>query len=443
MAWKQNPETGESYQVEDPRPGEGTETGYQNPNAPGRKRIPKFNQSNWKPPAPAAAPPLPPLPPGAPPPVAPPVQPISFNGGHYNPTTAPHGWDQSQPGQVEQMWGNNQALWFQSPQLDWVDAQQGKFENPWQGEQQVSGMLGSFANPGAGQQYWNGAQGEFNRMGSGLGAGYTGPNNAQAAFDMTKGMLPGSMQPKFDAHYDRMSQKAMSNVNSQSAARGAYGSSAGLNGAIGAGLDIEAQRAKAHTDFMLADSANQRAWQDTLGTQGRNADLTGLDTFGSKLEGAKFGLDKFKAGGEMAFEAEQMDYDKKKSQAELAFDLDGATRDRLGAGIETAFESSDRRRGQVKDAFDAAGQVDDSRNERINGLYDRLSGFGTDVQNFVMENHDLLLSGDQAASDQAIEAMLAEAAQAQGWDERQIERVRRDVKDAIDAIPAAKKAKVI
>lgn len=442
MGWRQNPSTGESYQVEDPRPGEGTESGYQNHDAGGKKRVKPFS-GPWTPPPAPATPAAPPLPPGTPPPAAPPVQPISFNGGHYNPTTAPFGWDQSQPGQVEQMWGNNQALWFQDPRLDWVDSQLSQFENPWSGEQQVHGLMGTIANQGAGQQYWNGAQGTFNQMGQGVGKGYTGPNNAQEAYNMTKGMLPGSMQPQFDAYYDRMSDKAMSNVNSQSAARGAYGSSAALNGSIGAGLDIEAQRAKANTDFMLADSANQRDWQGLLGSQARGADLSGLGIFDSKLAGARFDLDKFKAGGDMAFRAEEMDYNKKKTQGDLAFGLDEMRRDRMGAGIETAFESSDRHRGQLKDAFDAAGQVDDARNTRINNVLSQIGDFEGDVVNFVSQNFDALLSGDQANVDQQIESWLAETAQAQGWDERQIERVRRDTKDAIDALSKAKTAKVI
>lgn len=422
MAWKQNPSTGESYQVPDEAPGAGTESGYQNPGPAKKPKVPPFSApSGLASAAPVnhpGAPQLPPLPPGTPPPAAPPVQPIAYNGGYYNPTTAPHGWDQSAPGGREQFWENNQNLWFQDPQLDWVDSQQGKFEDPWAGEQKVAGIVDSIGTPGAGQQYWNGVQGEFNKMG----------NNAQTAFDMTKGMLPGSMQPQFDKYYDRMKEKSVSDVNSQSAARGSYGSSAGLNGSIGAALDVEAQRAKANTDFMLADSANQANWQGILGTQGRNADLS---AFG-----------KTSLGGQLAFESERMGFDKDKAQADLAFGMDDQALERMGAGVSTAFGSSDRHQNKLNDAFGAAGQADDERDERINTLYAQNSDFTSDVQNFIQQNLDGLLSGDSEAVMQQIDAMIAQTGDERGWDVAERERIRRDAKDFIDLAAKAKTAGV-
>ena len=392
--------------------------------------------------APAAPPGVGPTLPPSTAPVFPqdPAQPIAFNGGYINPTTAPFGFDQSQPGQVEQLWDNNQAKWFESPQLDWIDSQIPKFEDPWAGEQHVAGMMDTIGNPGAGQQFWNGVQGSFNSMGAGLGQGYTGPNNAQAAFDMTKGMLPGSLQPKFDAYYDRMKQKVMGDVDAQSAARGAYGSNAALNGSIGAGLDVEAQRAKAETDFMLADSANQMGWQGLLGNQGRNADLSGLGIFGSKLQGANYDLNKLGTFGDLAFRSEGMDLDKKRTEADLAFGVDDQALERMGAGISTAFNSQQAHRGQLNDAFDAANIVDNERDERIETQYGHVEDFSNDVMNYVTQNYDAILSGDQAAFEQQIEAMIGQAADQRGWNQQQIERVRRDMKDFADIMFKAKAA---
>lgn len=399
--------------------------------------------------APATPPPgTPPVGPTLPPnnngPIFPqdPAQPISFNGGYFNPTEAPYGFDQSSPGVVEQFWGNNQNLWFNSPQLDWVDSMLPQFEDPWAGEQQVAGMMGSIANPGAGQQYWNGAQGTFNAMGNSLQSGYTGPNNSQTAFDMTKGMLPGSFQPQFDAYYDRMKDKVMSDVNSQAAARGAYGSNTALNNTIGAGLDIEAQRAKAATDFMFQDSANQMAWQGLLGNQGRNADLTGLGIFGSKVAGNQFQLDKMKTAGDLAFRSEEMDLDKKRTQADLAFGLDDQRLERMGAGISTAFNSQQAHRGQLNDAFDAANIVDNERDERINTLYEQNADFTNDVQNFLAENYEAILGGDSEAVEAQIMSMISQAADQRGWDQYQTERIMRDATEAIEAISKAKEAKL-
>lgn len=370
-------------------------------------------------------------------------QPISFNGGYYNPTTAPYGFDMTMPGVNQQFWNNNQNLWFQSPQLDWVDSQLPKFEDPWKGEQTVSGMLDTISQPGAGQNFWNGVGGSFNTMGAGLSSGYTGPNNAQAAFDMTKGMLPGSLQPQFDAYYDRMKDKVMSDVNSQAAARGSYGSNAALNNSIGAGLDIEAQRAKAATDFMLADSANQMNWQGLLGNQGRGADLSGLGIFGSKLQGANYDLNKLGLFGDLAFKSEGMDLDKKKTQADLAFGLDDQGLERMGAGISTALNSDQAHRGRLNDAFSASNIVENNRNNQINTLYGQVEDFSNDVMNYVMQNYDAILSGDMAAFEQQIEAMLAQTADQRGWDQQTTERVRRDMKDIVDAVAKLKESGMI
>ncbi len=371
---------------------------------------------------------------------APGVQPISFNGGSYNPTTAPYGFDMSAPGVGEQFWNNNQGMWFNSPQLDWVDSQLPQFEDPWAGEQMVGEIAGGIADPGAGQQFWNGVGGSFNSMGKGLESGYGGPNYAEEAYGMTKGMLPGSLQPQFDTYYDRMKDKVMSDVNSQSAARGAYGSNTALNNTIGAGLDVEAQRAKAATDFMLADSANQRDWQGMLGNQGRAADLTGLQTFDSKLKGSQFGLDKLGTFGDLAFKSEGMDFDKDSKQAELAFGMDDQKLERLGAGISTAFNSQSAHRGQLNDAFDAANITQGNREDRVNNLYNQTTEFSNDVMNYVMQNYDNILAGDQASFEAQIQAMLGQTADQRGWDDQTKERIWRDAKGVADLIFKGKEA---
>jgi len=335
--------------------------------------------------------------------------PMAFGvqGQHFNPTNAPYGFDMTQPGQGEQFWNNNQQLWLDSPSLDWVDSNLKNFDEPWQGEQFVSDMLSSIGGKGAGQQYWNGVGGNSNT--------YQGPNNAQTAFDMTKSQMPGSLQPKFDAYYDRMKDKVMSDVNSQSAARGVYGSNSALNNSIGAGLDIEAQRAKAATDFAFEDSANQRAWADSLSGQGRSADLSGTDAFRANLDAQKFDVDKFSTLGD------------------LAFGLDDSKASRLGAGVSTAFGSDDRHRGRLSDAFSGANTAQDQREERINKLYGQTSDFSNDTVDFLSDYYDQILGGDGAMSDQELQTLIAQTADQRGWDEQTRERIFRDAKAVIDA----------
>lgn len=364
--------------------------------------------------------------------------PISYNGGYFNPTTAPFGFDMTAPGEYEQMWKNNQGLWMQTPQLDWVNSLLPQFQDPWTGEQTAQNVMGTIANPGAGQQYWTGIQGSFNNIGNNVTGGYKGPNNASEAYGMTKGMMPGSLQPKFDAYYDRMHDKAMSDVNSQSAARGAYGSNAALNNSIGAGLDVEAQRAKAATDFELANSQNQMGWANLLGNQARGADLSGLGIYGANLQGAQLGLDKARLGGELAFKSEGMDFDKKKALADLAFASDEHKLSRLDAGVSTAFGLNKDYHDILRDAFGFAGGAQDRRERRVNTLYGQNEDFSNDVLGFLGENFDKLLGSDEKTFGSTLQNQIAQVADERGWNQQQQERIFRDAKAAWDIYMGSK-----
>lgn len=366
----------------------------------------------------------------------------SYGGGNttYKPTTAPYGFDQSMPGVNEQFWSNNQNMWFDTPGLDWVNGQLPQFEDPWAGEQAIAGSMG---NQGSryGADYWEGVSGSMNSPSEqAVGKGYTDPNLARLAFDRMGSALPGSLQPQFDAYYDRMKDKVMSDVNSQSAARGAYGSNTSLNNSIGAGLDMEAQRAKASTDFMLDDSANQRDWLTAYGQQGRAADLSGLGAYGANLEGAKHGLDKTKTLADIAFAADESELNRDKFNVDRARTLDDLQRSRLDSGISTAFGLDDSYRGRLEGAFKASDTAQGSRDDRVNTLYNQISGFSGDVQSFLMDNYDALLGGDMQMSDQELQTMIAQAADERGWDQQQQERIFRDAKAAMDILTSKKNA---
>lgn len=359
----------------------------------------------------------------------------------YNPTTAPFGYDMSAPGVREQFWNQNQGKWFDTPGADWVDTQLPQFETPWQGELTGSQIAGTIAQPGAGQQYWNGVQGQANTMTGAeksISGGYKGANNAESAFNLTGTQLPGSLQPQFDAYYDRMKQKAMSDVNAQGAARGSYGSNASLNNSIGAGLDIEAARAKAATDFALDDSANQRQWLDSYANQGRNADLSGQGAFGLDIEASKYGLDKTETLGDLAFKAEQMDFDKKKESADLAFDVDDHRLERVTTGMDAGLKSDELRGRRLNDAFGAAGDTQNAREDRVNNLFGAQKDLSNDVIQFAQENWNELMNADGTLNEQAIEALIAKTGDERGWNEQQREVFARDLKSGAEAIAAIK-----
>lgn len=152
----------------------------------------------------------------------------------YTPTTAPYGMDQTNPGVQEQYWNQNQNLWNK----------------------------GAFQGPGQGEQFWNQVQGNYNK----------------ASQDLT---------PQFDKYYDQARDKAVGAANQQANARGAYGSSAALNNVGNVISSVEGERAKASTDFMFQNSANQSRALDqygnmafgaqALGNQNRSLDLQGLN----------------------------------------------------------------------------------------------------------------------------------------------------------------------
>lgn len=352
------------------------------------------------------------------------------------------GFDMTMPGVNEQFWDKNADKWGASPSLDWVNGQLPQFQDPWAGEQAIGQSMGQPVSMQGGQ-YWNGVKGSMNTPSnaeSAIQGGYKGGNNALSAFNQTQDALPGSLQPQFDAYYDRMAAKNMSNVNSQSAARGAYGSNTALNGAIGAGLDAEAERANAATKFSLDDSANQRQWLDSLSAQGRSADLTGLDAFGANQKAAQFGLDKTKTMSDIAFGVDDRQLDRDKFGLDQAKTVDDLRRNRLDSGVSSAFGVDSAEINRLSGGGNASNTAQNSYEDRVNGLYDRISGFSSDVQDFIMDNTDKLLGGDAGMSDNELQTMIAQAADQRGWDQQQQERIFRDAKTAMDAINGKKSA---
>jgi hypothetical protein len=149
----------------------------------------------------------------------------------YTPTTAPYGMDQTNPGVKEQHWNQNQNLW----------------------------MNGAFAGPGQGQQFWNQIQGNYNK----------------ASQDLT---------PQFDKYYDRARDQAAGAANQQANARGAYGSSAALNNVGNVIGGVEADRAKASTDFMFQNESNKSRALDQYGNLAFGAEALGNQQRGLDLQ---------------------------------------------------------------------------------------------------------------------------------------------------------------
>jgi hypothetical protein len=220
----------------------------------------------------------------------------------YTPTTAPAGMDMTNPGVQQQFWHQNQNLWMQPP---------GGQDNP-------------FGGKGAGQQFWNQVQGGFNQS-------------------------QQSLQPQFDAAFDRARDNTVGAMNQQAAARGAYGSSSALNGVGNAIAGIEAQRGQAATDFALKNAANQR--------------------------------DNLSAYGNLAF----------------------------GAGQE-AMAGSNEQLNRLNSAYLAAGQAERARNNQIQGQFDNTFNYTNMVLPWASGQYESAFDADQGAFSAGQDARLGASA---------------------------------
>lgn len=244
----------------------------------------------------------------------------------YTPTTAPYGMDQSNPGVQEQFWNQNQNLW----------------------------LKGAFQGPGQGEQFWNQVQGNFNT------------NN--------------NLQPQFDAAYDRSRDKAVGAANQQAAARGVYGSSAALNNVGNVIGDFESNRAKAATDFALANAANQRA---NLGQYGN-----------------------------LAFQAQDA------GMANRAFDL-----------------------GALGQAYGAAGSAQDARRARTQDAFGNTAAMAGMYMPFLQNNYDQLLGTDMSLVTGATQAGPAATAQALAQQSNNRQQISQDFSNALGIYGAYNNAK--
>jgi hypothetical protein len=272
---------------------------------------------------------------------------------------------------------------------------------PGQYQQYYDQNASSFGAPGAGAQYWeglNGAQNQFTQ-------GYQGGNNAQAAFDQFNQAIPGSIQPQFDAAYDRALDKGVSRMNTEAGARGSYGSSAALTGVGGVIADVEAARAKEASNFALADSENQRAWQQGVANAARGADLTGLSAFDS-------GAGAMTQFGDLSLGVGKERLQRDEFVTRAALDAQQAQQDRIAQGAELAFGQSEENIAATGMGYNLATGADVSYRDRSKqAMKDQLNyadlvfgGLTPQLQGVVSGDQQLqeaIWGGDQAAAIQA------------------------------------------
>ena len=316
-------------------------------------------------------------------------------------TIAPSGMDMTSPDVGEQYQHYNQDKYNETPGGDWINQHlDNTFSNPGTYEDFYEQISPKFSQPGTGQQYWNQHAGKFNEFGN-----YNGPNNAQAAFNYMQSNMPGSVQPTFDAAYDRAKETAVSDFNNQAASRGAYGSSAALSGLGGVIKDIEAARADRASDFALQDSANQRAWGMGLGQLGRSADLSGMDMHRLNQDGILAGLD-------AALSLDRNNLSRDQFAAGLAQDAQIFEQDRIRSGADLAFTASDESLQRLLAGQNAATTAQNLRNNRVQGAFNNQMSYLNTILPFISGSYADIIGADNQAQSNIWNTKLGNAVQA-------------------------------
>lgn len=258
-------------------------------------------------------------------------------------TFAPEGIDQTNMGVGEQLWDNRQDDFFAPGRAEgYMDANKSTFAQPGFGEtvgKEVSDRLGE---GGAGTKYWEGLQGKY---------GKGGPSYVQDAY---KG-FDAAVDPNLGGYYDRAFQQASQGINKQLAARGQFGSSAGMQqlGNVATGLN--------------AERANREA-------------AYGLDRFRTQMGAASAAsgdeLSWTQGLGDIAFKAGDENRAYLGDRAAVASGVQSQEQGRVGQGFGQAsvvdsFNLQNRNSG-FANAFEAQGK----RDNRIQQGFDNQIGFG-------------------------------------------------------------------
>lgn len=243
----------------------------------------------------------------------------------------------SGPGQAQTTFGQQQGrLAGPTASQGALQGAQASFSGPSETANFRQATAGQFAGAGSGEQFWNQMQGRMQN-----------PTFSEQAF---QGLQDA---PGFDAFYDRARERQAGGINDQLAARGQYGSSAGLDQISQGMSDLNAQQANREADFMLQQQ------QQTLGAAGQadtaSQGLMGLGVQGStaaqQQQLARLGL-----GGQLAGQA----FGERLGAQSLLGQLAGQT-DQAHVGAFNAL-------------MGGAGAADQSELARVMGLGNLVSG---------------------------------------------------------------------
>jgi hypothetical protein len=160
---------------------------------------------------------------------------------------------------------------------DWFSSNQGSYSTPGAAENWFAQNGQQFNTPGAAEDYWASVKGQ-------AGTPPEVTNRAEEAYQHIKGNMPTiASDPGLTPYYNDAVNRTTRELNSQLAARGAYGSSVGVGKVGDAVRGLLAEKANREAQYNLARLAEQRNWESTMGQEAASADTSSGRQAQSKL----------------------------------------------------------------------------------------------------------------------------------------------------------------
>lgn len=238
--------------------------------------------------------------------------------------------DLFQPGVLEQYQQQNQGRFTQPGEgSNFFGQTEGAYRAEGFGEKQFQQSQAQLGAQGQGEQFWQQIRGQMNQR--------------SASEQMNQ-------DPGLGAYYDRAKERTAGDINNQLAARGSFGSSAGVSQISDAMVGLEAERANREGDFRQGQA--QQADQQRMARLGLG---------GQMASGAQgLGMQRLGLGGQLAGQAQDQRMDRLGAGQQAASSVDQFGLGQAVAGANVAGAAQQATRNRAQDYFQntmAAGGV--------------------------------------------------------------------------------------
>lgn len=247
----------------------------------------------------------------------------------------------------------NMSGLMETPFADWWAQYGDQLSNPTMGEEFAAGAIPGLNDQGFGESFVEGAIGDAYGNNPEIGA------RSGQMFDELGNLIPDlPIDPNLGAYYDRAKARAADTINTELAARGAYGSSGGLGRLSDAMVGLEAERANREAQYGLDRAAELRGWQGLRSETGAAADLNDVRRSSEERLWLSNLMDSALAGDELALERVQ-------TAGDLGFRAGDQALERFGQQTEGQQAASQEELDRFEAGMEAVGQLDETEVARI------------------------------------------------------------------------------